>query len=71
MCCFHPVEEMVAFFPDTFLWFQVKEGSKRSIRANNGEFVVLDEDHVGDGIKGCFPFFDRLSHFFFGQLPYR
>ena len=30
------------------------------------EVVVLDKDHVGDGVKRGFPFLDGASHFFFG-----
>ncbi len=60
------VEELVAFFSDAFFGGEVEELGKRAVCSVDGEVVVLDEDHVGDGVKRGFPFLDGSSHFFFG-----
>ncbi len=60
------VEELVAFFSDAFFWCEVEELGKRAVCSVDDEVVVLDEDHVGDGVKRGFPFLDGPSHFFFG-----
>ena len=66
VCGVEVVEELMAFFSDAFFSGEMEEFSERAVCSLNDEVVVLDEDHVGDGVKRGFPFLDGAPHFFFG-----
>ena len=59
------VQDLVAFFSDTVLWRATEEFSEGAVCLKDDEVIVLDEDHVRDGVEGCFPFLNGASHFFF------
>jgi len=60
------VQELVAFFSDTVLWRAIDEFSEGAVCSKDDEVIVLDEDHVRDGVEGGVPFLDGAFHFFFG-----
>ena len=56
-------------FSKTCCWCAVQELGERAVGPENDEVIVLNEDHVRDGMEGDFPFLDRAFHFFFGLFP--
>src|SRR4030042_2054257 len=69
VCVIETMQELVAFFSDTFAWCLVKKACKRAICPKNTVIIILDEDHVRDEIKSGLPFLHHASYFFFGLFP--